>query len=955
MEYWYDYQLVALSIVVAMFASQISLAIASRIKAHGKHATGWLLGGASAMGIGIWSMHFIGMLAYHLPIPLGYDIPLTLFSLLLAIISSMIALYVIFSSEQLDMSSNALSALMMGVGIAGMHYTGIYAMQMSPPIEFDTTLFVASLLIAYVASFFAIRFAFFTSKSDAFFDPQKGVAAVIMGIAIAGMHYTAMEAQIIDPNAICLAADQGLSTDLLAVLVMVVVMVILLITGIVLNSDLRISQKEKAFAVRLAEQNKRSLAEARQLAEELSREALRNEAFANSLVDTLGALVVVLRRDGTVERFNHAAELVTGFNREEILNRPIWEKVIPPDERVEVEGVFQGLVSGLFPSTHTNHWMTRDGDRRLIDWANTVLLDEAGEVEFIIASGLDITEQYANEQELQIAAVAFNTNEAIVVTDVDGTILRANRVFTEITGYEAEEVIGKNTSILKSGKHSATFYQDMWSRLESRGYWVGEIWNRKKNGDLYPEWLRISAVQDDAGQVKHYVGSFSDISQLKHAEEQLTYVSNYDQATGLPNRRLFTELLHKELALAHRSHEHGLLFYLRFVQLGLVNESLGERVIDKYIEWFIERVREECGVGAIIGRASGSSFLIALPRVEQEYELSSRGSQIAESLIDCAGRGEVIEGNVVRIGLNIGIAAFPQEGVGAQEVIQNGFVALERAKQTEGSSYNFFAEEMHQAAVSSYQMAVELRAAIDNGELMLYYQPQVDQQGRVHGAEGLLRWQHGENFISPAEFIPLAEQSNLIHEIGKFVFREGIREVARILAAGVCEDFECISLNMSAKQFQDNCFIDNLKQYLIEFAVPPEFIKIELTETALVVDPQQAVATINSLKELGIRISLDDFGTGYSSLSYLHRIPIDQLKVDQSFVRDITINKVSRSITETIIMMANSMEIDVIAEGVETLEEKELLESFGCHHYQGYYFHRPMPAEEFYKLVVETE
>jgi EAL domain-containing protein (putative c-di-GMP-specific phosphodiesterase class I) len=378
---------------------------------------------------------------------------------------------------------------------------------------------------------------------------------------------------------------------------------------------------------------------------------------------------------------------------------------------------------------------------------------------------------------------------------------------------------------------------------------------------------------------------------------------------------------------------------------------LGTAVLDKFLDRFIDKVRELCGAGALLGRASGSSFLLALPRVEPHYELSSRGSQLAETIIQYAGSGEVVEGHVVRLGLNLGIATFPQEGQGAQEVMQNGFVALDRAKQSEGSNYHFFSEELHQAAVESYRMEVALRAATTNGELQLYYQPQVDRQGRVRGAEALLRWQHQGNFISPAHFIPMAEHSNLIHEIGNFVFREGISELARLLTAGLPEDFDCISLNMSAKQFQDTCFIDNLKKNLIEFAVPPEYIKIELTETALVADPQQAITTINSLKELGIRISLDDFGTGYSSLSYLHRIPIDQLKVDQSFVRDLTINRVSRSITETIVLMANSMEIDVIAEGVETKEEWQLLESFGCYHYQGYYFHRPMPAADFAALL----
>ncbi len=954
-DYWYDYKLVALSVVVAVIASQISLAIASRIKAHRKNVVGWLIGGATAMGIGIWAMHFIGMLAYHLPIPLGYDIPLTLISLLLAIISSMIALYVIFASEKLDISSNALSALMMGAGIAGMHYTGIYAMQMSPAIEFDPTLFMASLLIAYVASFFAIRFAFVYSQSETFFDLKKSIASIIMGIAIAGMHYTAMGAQIVDPNAICLAADKGMSVEVLSALVITVVMVILMITGVVLNSDLKLTQKEKGFALRLAEENQRSLTEAGQLAAELSRESLRNAEFANKLVDTLGAVVTVLDREGTVIRFNRTAERVTGFKREEVIDRPVWETLIPVEQRLKVEAEFLGLAVDQFPCTQTSYWLTSSGELRLIDWARTVLLDEEGQVEFVIASGIDVTEQRANEGELKIAAVAFDTNEAIVVTDAAGRILRANRMFSEITGYEADEVIGKNPSILKSGRHEEAFYREMWSKLNSRGFWIGEVWNKRKNGEIYPEWLRINAVQDERGRVNHYVASFSDISQLKQAEEQLSYISNYDQPTGLPNRQLFTELLHKEITLARPVGERGLLFYMRFVQLGLLNESLGTAVIDRYIERFISKVREKYGLGAVLGRASGSSFLLAMPRVEPGNDLSTHGSQVAESIIHFAGSGEEIDGHVVRTTINIGIAAFPQEGQSSQEIMQNAFVALDRAKQTEGASYNFFSEELHQAAVESYRMEVAMRAAAANGELMLYYQPQVDGDGKVCGAEALLRWKHKGNFISPAHFIPLAERSDLIHEIGSFVFREGISELARLLAAGLPENFDCISLNMSAKQFQDNCFIDNLKKNLIEFAVPPEYIKIELTETALVADPQQAINTINTLKELGIRISLDDFGTGYSSLSYLHRIPIDQLKVDQSFVRDITINKVSRSITETIIMMANSMDIDVIAEGVETKEEKELLDSFGCFHYQGYYFYKPMPAQEFSALLLEAD
>lgn len=955
MQFWYDYQLVALSVVVAIIASQVSLSIAARIKAHRSHAIGWLAGGATAMGIGIWAMHFMGMLAYHLPIPVGYDIPLTVFSLLLAIISSLIALYVIFSAETLSWESNAFSALIMGAGIAGMHYTGIYAMQMSPAIEFDPTLFLASLVIAYVASFVAIRLAFYYSKSDSFFELKKGLAAILMGFAISGMHYTAMGAQIIDPDAVCLAANSGLNAEYLAVLVISVVLLVLIITAILLNTDLTMAHKEKDFAVTLAKENERSLLEARQLAVELTRESLRNAEFANKLVDTLGALVIVIKQDGTVIRFNRTAEEVTGYNRHEVLGHAIWRIMVGEEQQSRLEREFSDLKVEDFPRNHSKEWMTQSGDTRVIDWSDTVLLDDSGHIEFIIATGIDVTEQRHNEEELKIAAVAFNTNEAIFVTDRDNNILRANSVFTDITGYGEEEVIGENPSILKSGEHESDFYHNMWSKINAKGYWIGEIWNKKKSGEVFPEFLRITAVKNRGGDVENYVASFSDLTQLKQAEEKLSYVTNYDQVTGLPNRQLFGELLRQEMATTGSNGKRGLVIYMRFIDLGLMNQSLGVSVVDTFINHFIAYVRSICESNAVLGRASGSSFILMLPRIEESHGLSEYGSYIAGSILEHIKSGELIDEKMVSLGVNLGIAAFPNNKADADTIIQNASVAHDEAKKIEASSYHFFSEELHKAAIGSYSMLANLRSAITSSEFELYYQPQVDVEEKIIGAEALLRWKHDGNFVSPAEFIPIAERSDLIHEIGDFVFRDGISFMAELIRVGVPKGFECISLNMSAKQFHDTGFIEKLKKYLIEHAVPPEYIKIELTETALVDDPQQAIDTIAKLKELGIRISLDDFGTGYSSLSYLHRIPIDQLKVDQSFVRDMTINKVSRSITETIVMMANSMGIDVIAEGVETLDEKEMLGRFGCFHYQGYYFYKPMNSGGFVELLISKE
>ncbi len=947
MNYWYDYKLVVLSVVVAVLAAQLALAIAARIKQHKTRTFSWLLGGGAAMGIGIWAMHFIGMLAYHLPIPLGYDIPLTLLSLLLAIVASGFALYIVYNSDVLSWRDSVNSALLLGGGIAAMHYTGIYALKLSPSITFEPLLFLLSLLIAFSASLAALRFAFNSARSGTLFDSNKTIAALIMGGAIAGMHYTGMASMRIAPDALCLAAQQGLDPGLLAMAVVVLVMVVLVITMVVLSSDLHLTSQEKEFALRLADENKQLLAKAKQLAVDLSAQHMRSEQFTHELFDTIGTVVAVLDKSGNVVRFNKAAEQVSGFSRDEVIGQPLWNRLIPEEQREEVRGVFSELVSGHFPNHHTGHWLTRDGERRLIEWTNTALKGGDGCVEYVIAAGTDVTEKRSTEEELKIAAVAFNTNEAIVVTDPAARILRANRMFTEITGYEEEEVIGKTTSLLKSGRHDEAFYREMWSRLGEQGHWMGEVWNRRKNGEVYPEWLRISAVYDEAGQVINYVASFSDISMLKETQEELSYISNYDPSTGLPNHNLFSELLHKELLMSPKSGNRGLLFAISLPRLRMLNDTLGARTVDRFIKQFVGLLQDYCGEQALYARFSGRSFMVAIPGVEAESELSTRACQVAEALIGAVSAGLRVNDIEVHTEINIGINTFPQQDLRAEDITQNALTALARAEAQEGNQYQFFSEELHHAAAESYGMELALRRALVNDELQLYLQPQVDPQGQILGAEALLRWQRDGQFVSPAKFVPLAEKGDLIGPLSDFVFRKGVELIASLVQHGIGEGFDCIALNLSARQFQDPTFIERLKDYLIAAAVPPELLKIELTETALINDPEEAVATIRAFKELGIRIALDDFGTGYSSLSYLHRIPIDQLKIDQSFVRDMTINKTSRAITETIISMARSMNIEVIAEGVETREEQQMLESFGCLKYQGYFFARPMPFEEF--------
>lgn len=677
--------------------------------------------------------------------------------------------------------------------------------------------------------------------------------------------------------------------------------------------------------------------------------------FAEQLFDTIAAVVTVLDQQGRIVRFNRAAEQVTGYRREEVLGRLVWETVIPHQQREAVERVFDNLLAGNFPNQFVNSWLTKSGALRQIEWNNTALCNDAGEVTHVIATGIDVTEKQHYLEKLNIAELAFNTNEALMVSDADGRVLRVNQRFVALSGYTEQDALGQHYLFVQSPLNHEQLREELLESLQEMGYWHGECLLRKRDGEDFPAQLSVHTTRNDGGDITNFVVSFSDISLQKETERELSYLSQYDSKTGLPNRALFSELLQRHKVKAQLQGRWGLCFYLRFTQLGLLNALHGVKAVDAFMLAFAEHIKALAGADdeLVLGRSSGSGFLLAINGPWEDRALEDAGEQLARQIIAFARQGQLFEGELIHGQLNIGIAPYPLEELGAAEIIQNAYIALDRAERNEHSYVDYFSAESHQHTMRAYTLTTALHGALRQGELMLYYQPQVDQHGHIFGAEALLRWRHQGQFVSPAEFIPLAEKSELIIDIGDFVLRSGIEWLSHALASGLPGKFDALSLNISAKQLHDESWLSCLREYLLHFQVPARYVKLELTETALVGDPEHAIEMLRQLREIGVRLALDDFGTGYSSLSYLHKIPIEQLKVDQSFVRQIASDPVALSITETIINMAHSMGVDVIAEGVESERELGLLTSLGCYNFQGFHFYRPMPGEEFWQLLLE--
>ncbi|MDN5484267.1 MAG: EAL domain-containing protein, partial [Pseudomonas sp.] len=517
-----------------------------------------------------------------------------------------------------------------------------------------------------------------------------------------------------------------------------------------------------------------------------------------------------------------------------------------------------------------------------------------------------------NRERLRQAAAVFDcTREGVLVTDTQGLIVHVNRAFMEITGYQRDDVMGQRPSLFKSGRHSAHFYQQMFQALESTGEWSGEIWNRRKSGEVYPQWQTIRVIHDDQGQVSHYVAVFSDISAMKNSEHELAHLAHHDPLTDLPNRLLFTDRAEQALASA-QVHKRGCaLLLMDLDHFKIINDSLGHNVGDQLLKLVAERLSGLFGPGVTLARLGGDEFAVLAESCPQVVQAAA----LAQRMLNAMKDPFIFDGNQLFISASIGISLFPSDALSAEQLLRNADSALFKAKSAGREGYALYTEELTAHAQHRVEIAGELRRALDQHELRVYYQPVHDlHDSRLVGVEALVRWQHPERgLVPPGEFIPIAERTGLIADIDAWVMDQACRQMCQWLADGAPLSF--IAINVSSRLFARRELYEQVAQVLHTTGLDPAFLELEVTESAVMDDPEVALEQLHRLRELGLRLAIDDFGTGYSSLLRLKRLPVQKLKIDQGFVAGLPWDEDDAAIVRVVIALAKSMGMQVHAEG----------------------------------------
>ncbi len=559
-----------------------------------------------------------------------------------------------------------------------------------------------------------------------------------------------------------------------------------------------------------------------------------------------------------------------------------------------------------------------------------------------------MAEQEEREAALRIAAIAFETDESMMVTDENAVIIRVNQAFTQLTGYSPEEAVGQKPSLLKSDRHDAGFYRRMWESLRLYNSWQGEIWDRRKDGEVYPAWLSITAVVDKEGKATNYVGAFVDFTERKRAEDEIHHLAYYDTLSQLPNRRLLLDRLRQAVATSSRNHTGGALLFIDLDNFKTLNDTKGHGVGDLLLIDVAKRLQACVREGDTLSRFGGDEFVLLLEGLSEERAQAAVQAQgVGEKVLQELNRPYNLAGNEFHSSSSMGITLFADFQQNLDELLKQADTAMYEAKKSGRNTLRFFDPIMQQELEVRAQLEVGLREALQKQQFQLYYQKQVNRNGRTLGAEVLVRWIHPEQgLISPMQFIPLAEETGLIIPIGTWVLEIACKQLKAWETDRLTRNLQ-LSVNVSGRQFRQVDFVEQVCEILDQTAINPLRLKLELTESIVLDDVADTIAKMQALKEIGVSFSMDDFGTGYSSLAYLTQLPLNQLKIDQSFVRNIGTKASDVTIIQTIIGMADNLSMEVIAEGVETQIQRNTLESMGCMLYQGYFFGKPVPLEEF--------
>lgn len=684
-----------------------------------------------------------------------------------------------------------------------------------------------------------------------------------------------------------------------------------------------------------------------------------SEAFNISVLDSLVAHIVVLDAQGMIVAVNQswrhfagmsdATELIgheVGFN---YLN---WCATVSENSSITdtaaIEAGIRAVLAGTLPEFHMEYPCHTPHKQCWFEMHVYPMQDSSAGV---VITHEDITERKRHQAQLHLAAQVFEqSGEGITVTDVNRNIVMINRAFTTITGYDADEVLGKDPRIMSSGRQDQAFYKNMWGVINAQNHWQGEIWNRRKDGTIYPELLSISKVFDNHGTLTNYIGIFSDISQYKAAQAHIERLAQFDVLTGLPNRLLLNDRASQALSVAHRNQMPLALMFIDLDRFKNVNDSLGHRIGDGLLSALAQRLCATVREQDTVARLGGDEFVLLLPDTD-----AAGAAHFAAKLLEAVVQPYQIEQHELTITSSIGVAMYPGDGMDFESLSKCADIAMYRAKQEGRNGFCFFTSEMQARSVRTLQLENALRRALERNQLSLHYQPQISlRNDAIIGAEALLRWHHPElGMISPAEFIPIAEDSGQILQLGEWVLRTAVRQ---------CRDWMALmpvpmtmAVNLSAVQFRHPQLPELVMDILEQEGLPPSCLELELTEGVAMDNPQAAIVVMDRLHACGIRMSIDDFGTGYSSLAYLQRFQVYKLKIDQTFVRDISTDSDNETIISAIISMARSLGLQTIAEGVETVQQLAFLRDQGCNEVQGYHFSKPLPAEQFEVLLREWQ
>ena len=573
---------------------------------------------------------------------------------------------------------------------------------------------------------------------------------------------------------------------------------------------------------------------------------------------------------------------------------------------------------------------------------------------------LETTEQLTNyekmyaerveaEERLRLwSRVLEQSGEGIFVCDPHERILLVNTAFEKLTGFSADEALGKTPRMFQSGRQDRAFYADLWRSVAETGAWCGEMWNRRKSGELYVQWLSIGAVRDPKGVVTHYVGIFSDITIRKQAEDRLVHLAHYDALTDLPNRILLLDRLNELIKSAQRNKSKVAVVFIDLDRFKEVNDSLGHDAGDLLLQTLAKRLTSAVRDQDTVARMGGDEFIVLIQGLHDVKDVP----MLVQKLLSCLVESVTLNGYELTVTASMGISLYPDDATNGPELIRNADAAMYQAKDAGRNAYRFYTSDLNLRALEMLSMENSLRRAIERKEFVLHYQPQVDiKTGSVVGAEALIRWNHPDlGLVMPGKFIPIAEERGLIVPIGGWVIEEAARQAAIWHNSGISMP---IAVNVSAVQFRQKDFAEELANSVRKHGITPDRLELELTESILMRDAETTIKVLQKLHDVGFQLSIDDFGTGYSSLSYLRRFPIGKIKIDQSFIRTARHDDGAASIVIAIIALAQSLKLKVIAEGVETTEQLEILRAQGCDQAQGFLFSRGLGSEEFQKFARE--